>query len=138
MGKDRDAGLGMSRNISRRDFLNGCAVAVGASLTPASPGWFEAGPPPDSNPQEDPNYYPPAKTGMRGSHDGSWEVAHRMRDGKDWPDPVPDKESYDLIVLGGGISGLASAYFFRKFSGPQSRILVLDNHDDFGGHAKRN
>ena len=137
MGKKQDADLG-GRNISRRDFLNGCAVAVGASLTPTSPGWFEAGPPPETNPQEDPNSYPPAKTGMRGSHDGSWEVAHRMRDGKDWPDPIPDKESYDLIVVGGGISGLASAYFFRKLSGPQSKILILDNHDDFGGHAKRN
>jgi spermidine dehydrogenase len=61
-----------------------------------------------------------------------------MRDGKDWPDPIPDKESYDLIVVGGGISGLASAYFFRKLSGPQSKILIIDNHDDFGGHAKRN
>lgn len=138
MGKERNDGLGMDRQISRRDFLNGCAVAVGASLTPASPGWFEAEPPPESDPQQDPKYYPPAKTGMRGSHDGSWEVAHGMRDGKSWPDPAPDKESYDLIVVGGGISGLAAAYFFRKLSGPQSRILVLDNHDDFGGHAKRN
>ena len=41
-------------------------------------------------------------------------------------------------MVGGGISGLASAYFFRKFAGAQTKILVLDNHDDFGGHAKRN
>ena len=47
-------------------------------------------------------------------------------------------ESYDLIVVGGGISGLASAYFYRKFAGVNAKILVLDNHDDFGGHAKRN
>src|SRR5581483_10899419 len=47
-------------------------------------------------------------------------------------------ESYDLIVVGGGISGLAAAYYFRKIAGPKARVLVLDNHDDFGGHAKRN
>ena len=61
-----------------------------------------------------------------------------MRDGQTWADAVDDKESYDLVVVGGGISGLASAYFFRKLAGPHAKILVLDNHDDFGGHAKRN
>ena len=63
-----------------------------------------------------------------------------LRDGNDkgWAEPVDDGESYDLIVVGAGISGLASAYFYRKFAGQQSKILVLDNHDDFGGHAKRN
>ena len=82
--------------------------------------------------------YPPSKTGMRGSHDGSWEVAHDMRDGKQWPDATDDGEAYDLIIVGGGISGLSAAYFFRKLAGANSRILILDNHDDFGGHAKRN
>lgn len=77
---------------------------------------------------------------MRGSHDGSWEVAHDLRDGngKDWAESADDGESYDLIVVGAGISGLAAAYFYRKLAGPKSRILLLDNHDDFGGHAKRN
>ena len=58
-----------------------------------------------------------------------WEVAHGLRDGKTWPDATADQESYDLIVVGGGISGLAAAYFFRKFAGPQSTILIVDNHD---------
>jgi spermidine dehydrogenase len=135
--KDRD--LGMGRAITRRDFVNGIGIAVGASLLPMSP-WLEAFgvPNPGFAPEKDPNYYPPAKTGLRGSHDGSWEVAHELRDGKVWPDPIADNESYDLIVVGGGISGLASAYFYRKFAGTKSSILVLDNHDDFGGHAKRN
>src|SRR6266700_5210800 len=138
MNNKRDLGLGMGRSITRRDFLNGCAVAVGASLATTSPGWLEAMAWPDVAPEKDPSYYPPAKTGMRGSHDGSWEVAHGIRDGKTWADASPDEESYDLIVVGGGISGLAAAYFFRKHAGPKAKILIVDNHDDFGGHAKRN
>ena len=138
MEKKLDSALGMDRNITRRDFLNGCAVTVGASLTPDSSSWLNLLAAAETASEKDPNYYPPAKTGMRGSHDGSWEVAHAMRDGETWPDVVDDKEAYDLVVVGGGISGLASAYFFRKFAGSKARILILDNHDDFGGHAKRN
>jgi spermidine dehydrogenase len=136
----QDRELGMQQKISRRDFLNGVSFAVGASLLAANPLWLEAFGVPQSPfaPEKDPNYYPPAKTGMRGSHDGSWEVAHALRDGTEWPDPVADNESYDLIVVGAGISGLAAAYFYRKSAGNNARILLLDNHDDFGGHAKRN
>jgi spermidine dehydrogenase len=138
--KDRE--LGMDREISRRDFLNGVSIAVGASLIPVNSTWLNAFGIPQSPfaPEKDPGYYPPAKTGMRGSHDGSWEVAHELRDGndKDWAESVDDGESYDLVIVGAGISGLAAAYFYRKFAGQQSKILILDNHDDFGGHAKRN
>jgi spermidine dehydrogenase len=126
----RDRNLGMDRSITRRDFLNGIGVTVGTSLlsSPAARamGLLAA------------DVYPPALTGLRGSHDGSWEVAHSMRDGKTWEDGEDTGESYDLVVVGGGISGLAAAYFFRKHAGSGARILVLDNHDDFGGHAKRN
>ena len=139
--KNRDRELGMGREITRRDFLNGISIAVGTSLV-ANSTWLHAFGIPESPfaPEKDPTYYPPAKTGMRGSHDGSWEVAHDLRDGKDnaWANPVDDGESYDLIVVGAGISGLAAAYFYRKFAGQKSKILLLDNHDDFGGHAKRN
>ena len=136
----RDRELGMQQNITRRDFLNGVSIAVGTSLLAANPVWVEAFGIPQSPfaPEKDPNYYPPAKTGMRGSHDGSWEVAHSLRDGKEWPDAIADDESYDLIVVGAGMSGLAAAYFYRKAAGANARILLLDNHDDFGGHAKRN
>jgi spermidine dehydrogenase len=136
----QDRELGMQQKITRRDFLNGVSFTVGASLLAANPMWLEAFGVPQSPfaPEKDPAYYPPAKTGMRGSHDGSWEVAHAMRDGAEWPDPVPESESYDLIVVGAGISGLAAAYFYRKAAGNNARILLLDNHDDFGGHAKRN
>ena len=136
--KDRE--LGMDRPISRRDFLNGVSVAIGATLL--EPGSFWARVLADSDnsyaPEKDPGYYPPAKTGMRGSHDGSWEAAHAMRDGKTWSNPTPDADTFDLIVVGGGISGLSAAYFYRQSAGPKAKILVLDNHDDFGGHAKRN
>jgi spermidine dehydrogenase len=138
--KKRDRELGMQSCITRRDFLNGVSVALGASLVPASSQWFEAFAIRQSPfaPEKDPQYYPPAKTGMRGSHDGSWEVAHDLRDGKKFPEAVADSESYDLIIVGAGISGLAAAYFYRKSIGNRARILLLDNHDDFGGHAKRN
>ncbi len=84
--------------------------------------------------------YPPALTGLRGSHAGSFEALHSMRDGAFWktaPAPQDTREEYDLVVVGAGISGLAAAHFFRK-ARPDARILLLDNHDDFGGHAKRN
>jgi len=130
----------MDRPIKRRDFLNGMSVAIGASLTAPGPFWSEVlgGPEQPYAPEKEPGYYPPAKTGMRGSHDGSWEVAHSMRDGKQWNKPARDAETFDLIIVGGGISGLSAAYLYRQKAGPKARILILENHDDFGGHAKRN
>lgn len=88
--------------------------------------------------QDMPNYYPPLLAGLRGSHPGSFEAAHALRDGVTQDRGVDTGESYDLIVVGGGISGLAAAHFFRAQTPRGSRILILDNHDDFGGHAKRN
>ena len=145
----RDRELGMDRGISRRDFLNGVAVGIGGALasTPMRAALLLSEPPTAAKgvekfaPEEAAGYYPPALTGMRGNHDGSFPYAHRLRDGEAWDaDGSPQKtgESYDLVVVGGGISGLAAAYFFRKSAGDKARILVLDNHDDFGGHAKRN
>lgn len=133
---DRD--LGMDRDITRRDFLNGVAVALtSAKLRGSSDAAVNPGP--VQEPEQAADYYPPRLTGLRGSHPGSFEVAHQLRDAKAWRDAATDTgESYDLVVVGGGISGLASAYFFRQAAGPSAKILVLDNHDDFGGHAKRN
>ncbi len=138
--QDNKSNLGMSRKIKRRDFLNGVSIAIGASLLPEANAWSRVfGEDAQAYaPEKQPGYYPPAKTGLRGSHDGSWEAAHAMRDGKKWGAPAKVDQTYDLIVVGGGISGLSAAYFYRKAVGPKARILVLDNHDDFGGHAKRN
>lgn len=136
MTNDKD--LGMNRAISRRDFLNGVALTVGSVLLPPATLAFDGAP---YVPEKSPGYYPPALTGMRGNHDGTFTYAHRLRDGEAWDSAVKPEstgETYDLVVVGAGISGLAAAYFYRKLAGKSPRILVLDNHDDFGGHAKRN
>lgn len=138
MGNQRDRDLGMDRKITRRDFLNGVAVGVGGMLV-APPG-LAAGLDTDG-PEKAKDYYPPALLGMRGNHDGSFSYAHRLRDGEAWDvdgDPTASPETYDLIVVGGGISGLSAAYFYRQQVSKNAKILILDNHDDFGGHAKRN
>ena len=136
----RERELGMDRGISRRDFLNGVSVTIGASLVAPRGVLGEMLHAADSDyaPEKQSGSYPPAKTGMRGSHDGSWEVGHALRDGKSWPSARKDTDFYDLIVVGGGISGLAAAFFYRRQAGQSAKILILDNHDDFGGHAKRN
>jgi len=139
-----DRELGMRCPITRRDFLNGVAIGVGGSLVGGSllgDPLLAAFGSDDLAPEKAADYYPPALTGMRGNHDGSFTFAHRLRDGAA-PDSmgaaVKTGESFDLVVVGAGISGLAAAYFFRKKAGKDARVLILDNHDDFGGHAKRN
>jgi spermidine dehydrogenase len=115
-------------SITRRDFLNGTALAIASDLTPIT------------QLAADPARYPPALTGMRGQHPGSFEVAHAFaHEGQRFGiDDVAVEASYDLVVVGGGISGLAAAWFYRRAAGADARILILDNCDDFGGHAKRN
>ena len=115
-------------SIRRRDFLGGTALSIAASLTAGAQ--IAAAP----------ALYPPALTGLRGQHPGSFEVAHAFaREGMRFGiDDVLSEESYDLVVVGGGISGLAAAWFYRRAVGAGARVLILDNHDDFGGHAKRN
>ena len=125
-----DRELGMHAAITRRDFIHDVGLAALGLALP----W-----PALAASQADPGYYPPTLTGLRGSHPGSFEVAHALaREHKRFDNPRALDEAYDLIVVGGGISGLASAYYFRKLHGADARVLILDNHDDFGGHAKRN
>jgi spermidine dehydrogenase len=152
-----DARLGMDRPITRRDFLHGlglgatAAAAAAAASNPFSAAYAvsaTAGGAADpaagtsfgarTDAEAAPGYYPPRLTGLRGSHPGSFEDAHALRDGAPVPEAEDTGEEYDLIVVGGGISGLSAAHFYRAKTAPQSRILILDNHDDFGGHAKRN
>jgi spermidine dehydrogenase len=136
-----DGELGMGRDITRRDFIHGVALA---SLALSVPGCLD----PEADGMDvgivgDPGarhrHYPPTLTGIRGSHPGSFEVAHELAwEGRRPENPTDLDQAYDLVVVGGGISGLAAAHYYRKRFGDGARILVLDNHDDFGGHAKRN
>ena len=121
----------MGADITRRDFLSGVGVAIGASLLPSSSTAEKIGA------QDLPGYYPPQLTGMRGSHRGSFEAAHLALDGAT-REGEDTGEQFDLVVVGAGLSGLSAAYFFQQAVGDNARILILDNHDDFGGHAKRN
>jgi spermidine dehydrogenase len=132
--ESRDRELGMNRKIARRDFLDGAAMVVGGVALglhiPGAQGRAGALP-----------AYPPALTGLRGDQDRVFEYAHKLRDGKSWEtfgSIEEDSEPYDLVVVGAGISGLAAAHFYRQHKGEGARILLLDSHDDFGGHARRN
>src|SRR5579884_183179 len=116
------------RRITRRDFLDGVAFTAAASGLGALDGCGST--------RDD----PPAATGLRGQYDGSYDVAHALRDGTFWasaPAPSATGESYDLAIVGAGISGLSAAYFYRSRV-PNARVLLLEVLDDFGGHAKRN
>jgi spermidine dehydrogenase len=144
----------LAREITRRDFLDGARIAVtgaalsgplsaslGASLAaslgcagdgaPAAPA--TAGPAPHP-----PDAYPPALGGLRGSHAGSFEAAHALVAGERFQRSRRDTgERYDLVVVGAGISGLTAAWLYRR-ARPDARVLLIENHDDFGGHARRN
>lgn len=130
----------MVRRVTRRDLMNGVAIGAGVGLLAPGRLWALNG---ETNlqtsAQPDLQHYPPTLTGLRGSHEGSYEVAHALAwRGEKPADYEALDEHYDLVVVGGGMSGLASAWYFRKKMGPDARVLILDNHDDFGGHAKRN
>jgi len=136
--KTKDKDLGMNRPISRRDLLHGVG---GLAAAPFVPGLSLAGEArvPDAASTGSAGY-PPALIGMRGNHDGSFDVMHQLalENRADWgPLQEPDSHVYDLVVVGAGVSGLAAAYFYRQ-ANPDARILIMDNHDDFGGHARRN
>ena len=132
---NKDKKLGMDRDITRRDFIHDVSLASLGLALPAGVAAHAA----TGSPVPAGENYPPVRTGMRGSHPGAFEVAHALaREGKSFPAPTDIDESYDLVVVGGGISGLAAAYYYRKRFGPDARILILENHDEFGGHARRN
>jgi len=117
----------MNDRITRRDFLDGMACAIVASTAPQPGLTLESG-----------VTYPPGRTGYGGSRPQDFAVAHRMRDGQRYDlRSQPGTEHYDFIVIGAGIGGLASAHYLRR-ARSKARILILDNHDDFGGHARRN
>jgi len=133
--KESDKDLGMNTAITRRDFVHTAALASLGAFLPIG-----------CSPQADPGStvntsagYPPLRTGMRGAHPGSFEAAHALaRSGVEFGNARTLDEEYDVVIVGAGISGLTAAYEYQKRFGADARILILDNHDDFGGHAKRN
>jgi spermidine dehydrogenase len=137
LGKsDLDRRLGMDVAIQRRDFINGVLMGS-AALASGIGGMSARAAALTGTAALDP--YPPARTGMRGAHVGSFEDAHALRDGTlALSGAVDQGEIYDLIVVGAGLSGLSATHFYHKAMGAGQKVLVLDNHDDFGGHAKRN
>jgi spermidine dehydrogenase len=131
----------MDRSITRRDFLNGVALGIGGlALSSSLGGCTRHGGSNSIGAQDAVGYNPAAASGMRGDNAGSFEAAHGLRDGTFWQTAgaaTHTDDTYDLIVVGAGISGLAAAHFFRKQAGANARILILEAHDDFGGHASR-
>ena len=127
----------MARQITRRDFLNGVSIGLaGAAAIGPHTALAEAI---RSASAISSDYYPPALTGIRGNHDGAFETSHALAWHGEKPSSYQDlNEEYDLIVVGSGISGLAAALFYQKKAGKDARVLLLDNHDEFGGHARRN
>src|SRR5262249_47500793 len=117
-----DRRLGMDRSITRRDFLNGVGLTVVGSVL--APELVRAAAQ-EFAPERAADYYPPTRVGMRGSHPGSFEVAHQLRDRKAWDltGAINTGETYDLVIVGGGLSGLSAAYFFVKDPGPLAKLL---------------
>lgn len=141
MATRSDKELGMHRTIARRDFLQAAAIGMGSLLVGGGLAPELAAAAEEIAEQDRSGYYPPTRLGMRGSHPGSFEAAHALRDSHslDRTGAIQETdEVFDLIVVGAGISGLSAAHFFRADSPRSARVLILDNHDDFGGHAKRN
>ncbi|HET9370504.1 MAG TPA: FAD-dependent oxidoreductase [Vicinamibacterales bacterium] len=146
MSEDRDLGLGAK--ITRKDFLNASLLGVGGLLigAPSPAEWLadRAGALARQQPEID------AWTGYGGVGDYAasngntrpvLEAAHRVRDGRYSPLPsntVDTGELYDVVVIGGGISGLTAAYRVAKATNRAKTCLVIENHPMFGGGAKRN
>ena len=120
--------------ITRRDFINGTLMVAGTAMLgfgATSQAVLDT---------LDPLYYPPSLTGLRGDHVGSYTNAHSRALAKKsyWGPTTELKEEYDLIVVGGGISGLSAAFFYQQEHGKDKKVLILDNHGDFGGQCARN
>jgi spermidine dehydrogenase len=116
----------LNEGITRRQFIDGLAVGVAAA---AVPGALRA----QAGPAD-----PPSRGGEGGGRPQDYAVAHAVRDGRRYSiDSQPVAERYDVVVVGAGIGGLATAYYLRR-KNRHARILILDAQDDFGGHARRN
>lgn len=143
----RDAGdraLGMDAAITRRDFVNATLVGAGASLlAAAAPAHaMGQGTPAARAPDGFDGYGGVGDyAASHGNVKAVLDAAHRIRDGKydhGAPAARDTGETFDLVVVGGGLSGLSAAYHFAKATGGAKRALILENHPIFGGEAKQN
>ncbi|MGC2326658.1 MAG: FAD/NAD(P)-binding protein, partial [Candidatus Sulfotelmatobacter sp.] len=141
-----DGGLGMDRDITRRDFLNATLLASGGLLlNPVSPAELLAAQKATQEKTSEDSWTGYGGVGDYANSNGNtravFEAGHQIRDGLFEGQPsgvVETGETYDLVVVGGGISGLAAALIFQRQAGQGKTCLVLDNHPIFGGEAKRN
>jgi spermidine dehydrogenase len=135
--------LGTDVAITRRDFLNATLLASGSLLlTSASPAELLASA--AQAPAQD-DWTGPGGVGDYANSNGNTLAVltdgHEIRDGAfgSLPASVIDTgETYDCVVVGGGISGLAAGLIFQRKAGEGKTCLVIDNHPIFGGEAKRN
>ncbi len=67
-----------------------------------------------------------SKTQVEGD---TFEICHQVRDGHSFTRP-PISKHFDVIIVGGGASGLSAAYFLR-----QHDFLLLEKEPHFGGNA---
>ena len=129
--------LGMNASITRRDFLGSTLLASGALLLEGvAPAELLAA---------DDEFSGYGGVGEYSRSNGNTlevlQAGHKMRDRAYDPlpaDTVDTGETYDCVIVGGGISGLAAALFFLRLAGPGKSVLILENHPIFGGEAKQN
>jgi spermidine dehydrogenase len=134
-----DNALGMYSPITRRDFLGSTLLASGALLLGSfTPEELLA----QTQNDEFTGY---GGVGEYSNSNGNTlpvlQAGHKIRDGAYNPFPkniVETSETYDCVIVGGGISGIAAALFFQRQAGPRANCLVLENHPIFGGEAKQN
>ena len=140
-----DKELGLDRDITRRDFVYGSSILLSSAVVGCGKSTDKK-----SHSNSDysfdvsANWYGPGGIGdYAKSHGNTPELiktAHEIRSGRfntEIAYAVDSGEEYDLVVVGGGFSGLSAAYHFNRLN-PSGRVLILDNHPLFGGEAKRN